>query len=115
MGIWAGSAISKFAEWVGSSVVNELVMTGYSYLSERILPYNSEAKLKRLKTALPQIKAVMGVAEALKVKDPNTSEWVEQFRQAVEASQLVLNEMEYKHQDEAGGSTSTSKKRTMYY
>ncbi|KAF3338966.1 hypothetical protein FCM35_KLT16437 [Carex littledalei] len=111
MAIWAGSAISKFSEWVGSAVVNKLVSMGYSYLRECILPYNSEAKLKRLKTALPQITAVMGVAEALKVKDPNTSEWVEQFRQAVEASQLVLNELEYKNQDEAGESVSSSKKR----
>ncbi|KAF3338965.1 putative disease resistance protein RGA3 [Carex littledalei] len=107
----AGSAISKFVEWVGFAVVNKHVSTGYSYLRDRILSYNREAKLKRLKTALPQIKAVMGVAEALKVKDPNTSEWVQQFRQAVEASQIVLNELEYKNQDEAGGSASSSKKR----
>ncbi|KAJ3684090.1 hypothetical protein LUZ61_013254 [Rhynchospora tenuis] len=81
---------------VGSAIVQKLVEMGFSYLSKRTQPVDSEAALKRLETALPQIKAIMGVAEALKLKDPSTRNWVQQFRDAVDAADDVLDELEYK-------------------
>ncbi|XP_078153783.1 disease resistance protein RGA2-like [Carex rostrata] len=115
-------ALSKaawtIAEWAGSAVVSELISTGFTYLRDHVLPADSKAELKRLQAALPQITAVMGIAEALKMKHPDASQWVEQFRKAVEASEDVLDELEYikledmvKDRDEAGGSASSSKKR----
>ena len=103
MAYWAASTVSKIGEWapkigelVGSSVVDNLVSTAYSYLRIRILPVDTEADLKRLQTTLPQIKAVMDIAEALMMKDPSASLWVDQFRKAVEASEVVLDELENK-------------------
>ncbi|XP_078150924.1 disease resistance protein RGA2-like [Carex rostrata] len=114
----AGSAAWPITEWAESAVIGQLVSMGFSYLGDRKLPDNSVAELKRIETALPQIKAVMGIAEALKMKDPSARQWVEQFRLAVEASEDVLDELEYKKLEdtvkdrgEAGGSASSSKKR----
>ncbi|XP_078153659.1 disease resistance protein RGA2-like [Carex rostrata] len=115
-------ALSKaawtIAEWAGSAVVGQIINTGFTYICDHVLPADSTTELKRLKTALPQITAVMGIAEALKMKHPDASQWVEQFREAVEASEDVLDELEYqkledmvKDQDEAGGSASSPKKR----
>ncbi|XP_078161412.1 disease resistance protein RGA2-like [Carex rostrata] len=115
---WAGSAVLTIADWAGSSIVDNIVSTTYSYLHDRTLPADCEAELKRLEAFLPQITTVMGIAEALKMKHPNASQWVEEFRQALEASEDVLDELEYKkledmvkNRDEAGGSASSSKKR----
>ncbi|XP_078154676.1 disease resistance protein RGA2-like [Carex rostrata] len=109
------------AEWAGSAVIGELVSTGFSYLGNRKLPANGVAELKRIETALPQIKDAMSIAEALKMKDPSFCQWVEKFRLAVEASQDMLDELEYKKledmvkgRDEVGGSASSSKKRKSY-
>ncbi|XP_078149671.1 disease resistance protein RGA2-like [Carex rostrata] len=114
---WAVPAVFTVADWAGSSVVDNLVSMAYTYLLDRMLPADSEAELKRLQTALPQITAVMGIAEALRMKHPDASQWVEQFRIAVEASQDVLDELEYKRledmvkkRDVVGGSTSSSQK-----
>ncbi|KAJ3684085.1 hypothetical protein LUZ61_013249 [Rhynchospora tenuis] len=105
---------------VGSAIVQKLVEMGFSYLSKRTQPVDSEAALKRLETALPQIKAIMGVAEALKLKDPSTRNWVQQFRDAVDAADDVLDELEYKKLENmvqnrgdlvGEGSSSSSKKR----
>ncbi|KAJ1688885.1 hypothetical protein LUZ63_013040 [Rhynchospora breviuscula] len=114
----AGSAVSAVAGCTASAVVEKIVEVGMSFLSKHMLSDNSEAVLTRVQMALPQIRAVMGVAEALKVKDPGSSEWVEQFRQAVDAAEDVLDELEYKkledmvkHRDEAEEPASGSKKR----
>ncbi|KAJ1689324.1 hypothetical protein LUZ63_013479 [Rhynchospora breviuscula] len=118
MASWVSSAASFIVECAASVVVEKIVETGLSYLGKRMLPDNTEEALRRVKRALPQIRAVMGVAEALKLKEPSSSEWVQQFRDAVDAAEDVLDELEYKkledtvkNRDEAGGSTSSSKKR----
>ncbi|XP_078153775.1 putative disease resistance protein RGA1 isoform X2 [Carex rostrata] len=106
------------AEWAGSAVIGELISAGFSYLGNRKLPANGVAELKRIETALPQIKDAMSIAEALKMKDPSFCQWVEKFRLAVEASEDMLDDLEYKKledmvkgRDEEGGSASSSKKR----
>ncbi|XP_078181305.1 putative disease resistance protein RGA3 [Carex rostrata] len=118
---WAGSAVLTIADWAGSNVVENLVSTAYSYIHDHMLPSDSEAELKRLHTALPKVTSVMGLAEALKMKDPSVGLWVDKFRQAVEASEDVLDELEYKNledmvknRDEAGGSAYSLKKRKSY-
>ncbi|XP_078176284.1 putative disease resistance protein RGA1 [Carex rostrata] len=116
----AGSVVSNLVSTAGSSVVENLVSTGYSYLLSHMLADDIKAELKKLQTALPKIRAVMGIAEALKKKHPDASQWLEQFRQAVEASEDVLDELEYKkleamvkNRDEAEDSASSSKKRKL--
>ncbi|KAJ1688724.1 hypothetical protein LUZ63_012879 [Rhynchospora breviuscula] len=105
---------------VGSAIVEKLVEMGFSYLSKRTQPVDCETVLKRVETALPQIKAIMGVAEALKIKDPSTGNWVHQFRDAVDAADDVLDELEFKKLENivqnrgelvGEGSSSSSKKR----
>ena len=91
MASWAGSAVLVIANWAGSSVVENLIGTAYSYLRNHMLPAESEAELKRVQEALPQITAVMDIAEALKTKHPSAGLWVNQFRKAVEASEDVLD------------------------
>ena len=90
-------ALSTAVEWVGSAVVGEIIRMGFSYLSDNMLPADSKAELKRLQAALPKITTVMGIAEALKMKHPDAGQWVEQFREAVEASEDALDELEYKN------------------
>ncbi|XP_078165374.1 disease resistance protein RGA2-like [Carex rostrata] len=114
----------SIANWavstIATSVIHNLVSAAYLYLRDRMLPADNEAELKKLQTALPQITAVMGIVEALKMKHPDASQWVEQFRQALEASEDVLDELEYKKledmvkdKDEVGGSASNSKKKKL--
>ncbi|XP_078150097.1 sulfiredoxin isoform X1 [Carex rostrata] len=114
MSSWPDFAVSKIREFAGFTVskagesfVENVVGTAYSRLCDRMRSADTEAEIKKLQTALPQITAVIGIAEALKIKDPSTSLLADQFKQAAEASQNVLNELE----KEAGGSASTSKKR----
>ncbi|XP_078175974.1 putative disease resistance protein RGA3 [Carex rostrata] len=116
----AGFAVSNLVSTAGSSVVENLVSTGYSYLHSHMLADDSKAELKKLQTALPKIRVVMGIAEALKKKHPDTGQWFEQFRQAVEASEDVLDKLEYKklkdmvkNRDEAEDTASSSKKRKL--
>ncbi|KAJ1688809.1 hypothetical protein LUZ63_012964 [Rhynchospora breviuscula] len=115
MANWVSSAISFIAECAASGIVE----MGLSYLGKRMLPDDSEEALRRVKAALPQIRAVMVVAEALKMKDPSSSEWVQQFREAVDAAEDVLDELEYKklkdmveNRNKVGQSSSSSKKKT---
>ncbi|KAJ1688721.1 hypothetical protein LUZ63_012876 [Rhynchospora breviuscula] len=120
MASWVASIVRELGNWVGAAAVQKFVDMGIeSKLSKRMQPVDSEAALKRVETALPQIRAVMGVAEALKMKDPSTREWVQQFRDAVDAADDVLDELEYKKLEnivqnrgnQEGGSSSSSKKR----
>ncbi|KAJ3684086.1 hypothetical protein LUZ61_013250 [Rhynchospora tenuis] len=113
------SIVGELISWVGAAVVQKFVDTGMeSILGKRTQPVDSEAALKRVQTALPQIRAVMGVAEALKMKDPSTREWVQQFRDAVDAAEDVLDELEYKKLEnevqnrgnQEGGSSSKKRK-----
>ncbi|KAJ4780903.1 Disease resistance protein RGA2 [Rhynchospora pubera] len=125
MASWLASVVKELGNWVGAAAVQKLVDMGMeSHLSKHRQPVDSKAALKRVETALPKIKAVMGVAEALKMKDPSTHtrNWVQQFRDAVDAAEDVLDELKYKELenmvqkqnrgDSVGeGSSSVSKKR----
>ncbi|XP_078179560.1 putative disease resistance protein RGA1 [Carex rostrata] len=112
MASWAGSAVLAIADWAGSSVVENLIGTAYSYLHDHMLPADCEAELKRVQEALPHITAVMDIAEALKTKHPSAGLWVNQFRKAVEASEDVLDELEYRKL-EVNGPGCSSKKRKL--
>ncbi|KAJ4779933.1 Disease resistance protein RGA2 [Rhynchospora pubera] len=123
MANWVASIVGELGSWVGTAAVQKFVDMGIeSYLSKRKQSVDSEAALKRVQKALPQIRAVMGVAEALKMKDPSTRKWVQQFRDAVDAAEDVLDELEYKklksmvqnRGNQEGGSSSSSKKRKTY-
>ncbi|KAJ4811784.1 Disease resistance protein RGA2 [Rhynchospora pubera] len=120
MASWVTSIIQELAGWVGAAAVQKIVDMGIDlYMSKRMQIVDSEAAVKRVQMALPQIQAVMCVAEALKMEDPSSREWVQQFREAVDAAEDVLDELEYKkledmvqnRDDKVGGSSSDSKKR----
>ncbi|XP_078179438.1 putative disease resistance protein RGA4 [Carex rostrata] len=110
-------ALSTVAQWAGSAIITKLVDTAYSYLGK--LPADTEfkAQLRRLETALPQIAAVMGVAEVLKFKYPNSGvdKWLVQFREAFFAAEDVLDDIKYRelenkvnNQDQVCGSSSST-------
>ncbi|KAJ3709260.1 hypothetical protein LUZ61_012965 [Rhynchospora tenuis] len=110
-------ALSTLAEWTGSGIINNLVDKAFSYLGEHLWPADTEAQLNRLKAALPKITAVMKVAEALKLKYPDSgmNAWLEQFKLAFLAAEDVLDELEYleledmvKIRDEVGSGSSSS-------
>ncbi|KAJ3691127.1 hypothetical protein LUZ61_020291 [Rhynchospora tenuis] len=119
--VFASTAFQKIAE----IVVEKIADMCFPYLPSALgamLPFNSESAIKRLQMALPRIRDGMSFAEELKMIDPSSSEWVrtwiEESRQAVDAAEDVLDELEYKrlkdmvkNRDEAGGSASSSKNR----
>ncbi|KAJ3685358.1 hypothetical protein LUZ61_014522 [Rhynchospora tenuis] len=105
-------ALNTLAEWTGSTIIGNLVDTAFSYMCDRMLPADTEAELNRLKAALPKIIAVMSVAEALKLKYPNSGvdAWLQQFSLAFLAAEDVLDELKYrdlehmvKDRDQVGG------------
>ncbi|KAJ4788163.1 Disease resistance protein RGA2 [Rhynchospora pubera] len=109
-------ALSTLAEWTGSGIINNLVDKAFSFLSDRMLPADIEVELNRLYAVLPKITAVMRVAEALKLKYPNSGvdAWLEIFKVAFLAAEDVLDELEYqkledtvKSQDQVGASSSS--------
>ncbi|KAJ4806427.1 Disease resistance protein RGA2 [Rhynchospora pubera] len=118
----ASAAFQKIVEIVVEKIANMC----FPYLPSAcwaMLPFNSESAIKRLQTALPRIRDGMSFAEELKMIDPSSSEWVrtwiEESRQAVDAAEDVLDELEYKrlkdmvkNRDEAGGSTSSKNSKT---
>ncbi|KAJ4779934.1 Disease resistance protein RGA2 [Rhynchospora pubera] len=113
----AGSAVNSIVSCTASAVVEKIVDMGFSFISKPTVPMESETALKRVQNALPQIRAIMSVAEALKMKDPSCSEWFEQSWLAVHAAEDVLDELEYnklvdmvKSRYEGSGSASSSKK-----
>ncbi|KAJ4789053.1 Disease resistance protein RGA2 [Rhynchospora pubera] len=108
---WVQSTVSFIGGCKVSAVVEKIVEKGILFFGERVLPAGSEAAVRRVEMALPEIRAVMGVAEALKMKEPCASDWIDQFRQAAHAAENVLRELDVVKQDAAGGSTSSSKKR----
>ncbi|XP_078154127.1 putative disease resistance protein RGA3 [Carex rostrata] len=106
-------ALLTVGEWFGSAIISKLVDTAYSYLAEQMLPADIKSELRRLKAALPKITAVMGVAEALKLKHPGVNDWLAQFKEAFFAAEDVLDELKYwelaemvKNRDEVSGSSS---------
>jgi NB-ARC domain/Rx N-terminal domain len=110
-------SLSSVVEWTGSAIISNLINTAYSYLGERLLPPDTESELRRLNAALPKISAVMGVAEALKFKYPNSgvNAWLEQFKQAFLEAEDVLDELSYreledmvKDPDQVSGSFSST-------
>jgi NB-ARC domain/Rx N-terminal domain len=99
---------STLVEWTGSAIISKLVDAASSYLGLA----DTEAELNRLKIALPKIKAVMRVAEALKYMHPDSevNEWLHNFKLAFFAAEDVLDELKYreledmvKGQDQVGG------------
>ncbi|XP_078154175.1 putative disease resistance protein RGA3 [Carex rostrata] len=106
-------ALLTVGEWFGSAIISKLVDTAYSYLAEQMLPADIKSELRRLKAALPKITAVMGVAEALKLKHPGVNDWLAQFKEAFFAAEDVLDELKYwelaemvKNRDEVSGSST---------
>ncbi|XP_078170238.1 putative disease resistance protein RGA3 [Carex rostrata] len=109
-------ALSTVTEWWGSAIISNLVDTAYSYLAECMLPNDIKSELRRVKAALPKIAAVMGVAESLKLKHPNSgvNAWLEEFKEAFLAAEDVLDELKYreledmvKARDQVSGSSSS--------
>jgi NB-ARC domain/Rx N-terminal domain len=109
-------ALSTLAGWTGSAIISNLVDVASSYLGEHLLPAGTKEELNRLKIALPKIKAVMSVAEALKLKHPNSGvhEWLDNFKLAFFAADDVLDELKYleledmvKNQNQVSESSST--------
>ncbi|XP_078169205.1 putative disease resistance protein RGA3 [Carex rostrata] len=108
--------LSTIGGWVGSAIISKLVDTASSNLGERMLPADTKSELRRVKTALPKITAVMGVGEALKLNHPNSgvNAWLEQFKEAFFAAEDVLDELKYreledmvKARDQVSGSSSS--------
>jgi NB-ARC domain len=109
-------ALPPLADWTGSAIISNLVDAAFSYMGERLLPADTEAKLNRLKTAFPKITTVMSVADALNYKHPNSgmNAWLQQFKVAFLAAQDVLDELKYweledmvKKQGQVSGSFSS--------
>ncbi|XP_078150371.1 putative disease resistance protein RGA3 [Carex rostrata] len=92
------SALISVAQWAGSAIITKLIETAYSYLGKRMLPADTESQLSRLKEALPKVAAVMGVAEMLKFKYPNSAveKWLENFKEAFLAAEDVVDELKYR-------------------
>ncbi|XP_078178921.1 putative disease resistance protein RGA1 [Carex rostrata] len=108
---WASSAVFANADWAGSSVVENLIGIAYSYLHDHMLPADNEAELTRLQAAIPHITSIMGIAEALKMKHPSVVLWFNQFRQAVEVSEDVLDDLEYIRLEASGLASSSNTRK----
>ncbi|KAJ3709257.1 hypothetical protein LUZ61_012962 [Rhynchospora tenuis] len=90
-------SLSAFTDWTGSAIIGHLVSLVFPYIIEHMLPADTEAELNRLNSLLPKITAVMKVAEALKMKHPNSGvdAWLQQFNLAFLAAEDVLDELKY--------------------
>ncbi|XP_020090688.1 putative disease resistance protein RGA1 [Ananas comosus] len=91
-------ALAFIASSAASTIIENLVNAGLSYVDKHQVPRGMQEELQRLQQALPQIKAILAAVEVeqqMTERNEALEAWMWQFRDAVEEAEDVLDEVEY--------------------